>query len=251
MGHVWSAFGKNGEAEEERWERRQPTVHRQGREMLLAFRSLALAAPQDRINILWPWQWNTPEHRSVLPVLARATNARAKKLISGWKIFKNDFHCQGEASSLTTGVAWACLSSKGTKGVDVVQQIPLSTAGIRRNFQKSPICVRRLYSSSWHGNWQHEPFGASAMRLLCSSFRAMKGWDCMSRLVYNARDLHGEISFLNLRSERKRRRCASVRKTSPTAKAFHSIGFDIKTEWFSLSPHTDEASFFRLFYGLS
>lgn len=30
---------------------------------------------QERINILWPWQWNTPEH----PVLARATNAEAKK----------------------------------------------------------------------------------------------------------------------------------------------------------------------------
>lgn len=131
MGHVWSAFGKNGEAEEEHWEQRQPTVHRQGRQMLLAFHSLVLTAPEEWINILWPWQWNTPEHPySVLPVSARATNAEAEKLILGWKIFKNDFHCQGEASSLTIGVAWTCLSSDGNERVDDIR-ISVMTAGAK------------------------------------------------------------------------------------------------------------------------
>lgn len=109
MGHVWSAFGKNGKQKKNtRNDSRagvcQRCTDKDGKCCLHSTRSW--------INILWPWQW-TP--RSVLPVSARVVNAEAKKNRVGKIIFEiTDFHCQGEVASLTTGLVWTCLLSVGS-----------------------------------------------------------------------------------------------------------------------------------------
>lgn len=114
MGHVWSALGKNGKQKKNTRNNSRASANGAPTRTETA----ACISLWERINILWPWQWNTPEHPVPFSLFQLVSWMPEAKKHWHWvgNFFETDFHCQGEVLSLTTGVLeHVSCSNKGSE----------------------------------------------------------------------------------------------------------------------------------------